>query len=375
MPASLIGPPEERAVKHARVAEYLESHDLDAAILSRRCNFSWYTCGAHNYVATACDAGNSWLLIDRNRATVLTNNIEATRLRAEDLSDTDIEIVEFPYHDPAKRSAAFDKATGSMRVAADAGVPGRVLPGLGEDFGHLRWTLTSWEMDRYRSLCEDVVACVEAAARRAEPRQSENDLAGMLSEAILARGCTPWVLLVAGDDRVRQHRHPLPTDRKIEQYAMLAVCAERSGLIAACTRLVSFGAVSEDLAARHEAVATVDAALILATCVGNALGDIFAEARDAYAAVGFAEQWRRHHQGGSCGYLPREVKAAPEEKTVVLADQAFAWNPSITGTKSEDTIVCTEEGPQLLAGPTDWPSVTGQWKGRSIPRPAILEKG
>ncbi|GAG12309.1 unnamed protein product, partial [marine sediment metagenome] len=35
----------ERRHKHARVAELLEALHLDAVLFSRRCNFSWYTCG------------------------------------------------------------------------------------------------------------------------------------------------------------------------------------------------------------------------------------------------------------------------------------------------------------------------------------------
>ncbi|MFP4080186.1 MAG: double zinc ribbon domain-containing protein, partial [Ectothiorhodospira sp.] len=48
----------------------------------------------------------------------------------------------------------------------------------------------------------------------------------------------------------------------------------------------------------------------------------FDTARAAYQQVGHGEQWRCHHQGGSCGYNPRDVKAAPGETTEALADQA-----------------------------------------------------
>ena len=182
----------------------------------------------------------------------------------------------------------------------------------------------------------------------------------------------PWVLLVAADERIEKHRHPLPTGKTVERRLMLVTCAERDGLISACTRLASFGPIGQELADKHRAVARVDAALITTTRPGRTLGQQFAEAQEAYRAVGFGDQWRLHHQGGSCGYLPREVLAGPGNETAIESDQAFAWNPSITGTKSEDTILCGPGGPRLLAEPTDWPGLTAEWKGQAISRPGIL---
>ena len=175
-----------------------------------------------------------------------------------------------------------------------------------------------------------------------------------------------------GDARVTRFRHPLPTDLVVEHYFMLVACAERDGLIAACTRLASFEPISAELARKHRVAATVDAALMSATRPGATLGAIFAQGQAAYEELGFPDQWRMHHQGGLIGYLPREMLALPGEQTAAAANQAFAWNPSVAGAKSEDTMLCTNDGPQLLAGPTDWPTLTAEWKGLQIARPDIL---
>ncbi len=363
---------QERSYKHQLVAAYLEQHHLDAVLLSRRCNFSWYTCGAHNHVAESADVGSSWLLVRKDSACVLANNIEATRLAGEELRGSGIEVVEFPWSDAAEQRQAFTRLLGSARLAADAMVPLIDAPTLGTDFDRLRWVLTAGEIQRYRALCNDTVSAVESVARSAKPLCREWDLAAELSAALRRLGCLPWVLLVGGDERLEQFRHPLPTDLKIHHRFMLATCAERGGLLAACSRLASFANIPPELARKHQAVTNVDVALIASTRPGITLGQLFIIAQETYAANGFPDQWRLHHQGGSCGYLPREVKAAPGNATTALADQAFAWNPSIRGTKSEDTILCRPDGGQLLAGPTDWPTITVRWRDHRIPRPDIL---
>jgi len=54
--------------------------------------------------------------------------------------------------------------------------------------------------------------------------------------------------------------------------------------------------------------------------------------------------------------------------------QAFAWNPSITGTKSEDTILTAPGGgaPEFLTQPLDWPATDVEWGGGTVARPDIL---
>ena len=172
---------EERKIKHQRVVDYLDAHSLDAAVLARRCNFNWYTCGARNYVNTAADAGNSFLVVTRDGAKVITSNIEAPRLRMEDLATAGIEVVEFPYFDSSKRDAAFKDVLGKLRAAADAPLPFEPLPALSGDFDRLRQTLTDGEIARYRDVCRDVVAAVEYVAQDAQPDTREHELAGMVA--------------------------------------------------------------------------------------------------------------------------------------------------------------------------------------------------
>jgi hypothetical protein len=55
-----------------------------------------------------------------------------------------------------------------------------------------------------------------------------------------------------------------------------------------------------------------------------------------------------------------------------LENQPFAWNPSITGTKSEDTILATSQGPQVITAAQDWPMVSVEGEDGAWQRPDIL---
>jgi antitoxin VapB len=93
----------------------------------------------------------------------------------------------------------------------------------------------------------------------------------------------------------------------------------------------------------------------------------------AYAETGFPDEWHLHHQGGPAGYEAREYIATPDSADVVSVGQAYAWNPSITGTKSEDTILVGEAGNEVLTAIENWPTLPVTVDGQEIARPAILE--
>jgi len=180
------------------------------------------------------------------------------------------------------------------------------------------------------------------------------------------------VNLIAVDERIFNFRHPLPTDKKLDRYVMLVLCGRRWGLVCSLTRMVYFGKLPDDIRHKAEAVARVDATMIAATRPGRTLGQVFTSAQEAYAAAGYADEWRLHHQGGPAGYEPREYIATPGCKDKVVAGQVYAWNPSITGYKSEDSVLINESGFEVLTAIPGWPLVEVDVAGQIIERPDIL---
>jgi antitoxin VapB len=255
---------------------------------------------------------------------------------------------------------------GSDGPAADA-VP------LDGAIARLRTPLLPPEIDRYRSLGRDLGAVIGAAARSVAAGCTEREAAGQLGGALLARGMRPIVLLVAADDRIARYRHPTPTDARWTRTLLLATCAEREGLVAAASRLVANGPPDADLVRRTDAAAGVEAALLEATRDGATGAQLFHAAASAYAAAGYPGEEALHHQGGAIGYRGREWVAHPRSGDRVIAAQAFAWNPTVTGTKIEETVILHADGRlEVITGSPDWPAIPIAVNGTSIAMPGIL---
>ena len=362
--------------KQQKLAAFLDQSDLDAVLLWQRPNFAWATGGGDNHILSASQVGVAAILATRTGRHCLTANIEADRIKDEELDGTDIAVHAYDWHStPGAGLASMlrDLGIDASRVASDdaAGAMGvRDMPG---EFVKLRWQLTEAERNRYLEGGARTAGAIEQACVSIEPGMDEMEIAGTLDHCMLAAGVTPVVSLVATDERIHKYRHPIPTGKKLKKHSMLVTCASFGGLITNVTRFVYFGNVPGDLAKKQQSVCNVDAAANFATRPGRSLGDILADIQQAYADEGVADEWKLHHQGGSTGYAGREVFATPGEQAEALKYQAFAWNPSITGTKSEDTIIVDDDGFEIVSGHSeDWPTVVGKCKDGELPRPGIL---
>ena len=351
------------------IAALLAENNLDALLLQRVSSFAWAACGAASYINTAATDGTASLLITPSGRYVLTTNIEAPRLEMEEkLAEQGWQIRPAPWH---TLSQELNQLAGGLRLGADTAVPGAV--DLSAAVTQLRTNLTPAEGARFQEVGRLSAQAMDEAVRLVRPGMSEYQIAGLLAKSAESRGVQAIVNLIATDERIYNFRHPLPTAKTLQKYAMLVLCGRRYGLVCSLTRLVHFGPVPAELRRKAEAVAYIDAVFHHGTRPGRRLSDVFAEAQAAYSDQGFAEEWRLHHQGGPASYEPRELIAVPDSTGLIAAGQAYAWNPSITGTKSEDTILVSENGYEVITDVEGWPTYTVSLEGRQIQRPAILE--
>ena len=353
-----------REVKRMRVRTFLEAHELDGILITLQPNFAWYTGGADSHVNVASEESIAELLVTRTEEHLFVNSTEHERLRREELQ-WDFPLVHLrPWWEEGVRLEHVRHYC-EGRVASDASE-------FREQFSTLRYTLLPVEVDRYRRLGKDVADSLWELRASVVHGMSEHDLAAEEASKLIRRDITPLVLLVAFDERIKEYRHPLPSDKKLRATVMMSVCGRRSGLVISATRMMSLQKLSEDVAVRSRSVAAIDAWLHRNTLPGVTVASLFDGLTKQYEKEGYPQEWRLHHQGGATGYTTRDFRASASCTKVVQEHQAYAWNPTISGVKSEDTILAEAAGPETLSADARWPSLEFEVDGSTVRRPDVL---
>lgn len=361
---------QEFKIKLSRLRRHLSKENKKGILINRQSNFSWLTTGGENRVVTTTESGAAELLVTNKKVYLVADNIEGVRITKEEIAGLDIEPLFFPWHETERKTKLLSAIAKPEQILSDNGSVEKTA-----DITPLHFPLTPPEITRYRILGKKVGESFNAAAKEIKLGDTEEKIAAVLAEILMAQGIYPAVLLIAADKRIEKFRHPIPTKNKLKKYVMLVVCGRQNGLIISATRLLSFGKITPELARKHQAVAYVDAAFILETRPGRTMAEIFTAGVSAYRDSGFPDEWRLHHQGGPTGYAGRYFRGTFTEKRKVVADSAFAWNPSITGTKLEDTILITgKRKPEIISTTPGWPTIETTYKSIKIRRPDILIK-
>jgi antitoxin VapB len=361
----------ELDAKHERLVEWLKVNGLAGVLIRRNENVAWLTGGAVELrVLTPCETGVAALLVTaEGKRYYFTTENEAPRLHDEEFGALDFEPILFPWWADETEATAARLAGGPL---------GSDTPGAGMtavSLAALREGLSETEIARYRWLGLETAAATVEALNEVEPGLSEYDLEAITANALLRRGILPSVYLYAVDDRILKYKHAVARGKRLKHYGMLNLCSRKWGLAISITRFIHFGAVPPELVARFEAAAQVNAALLNATRVGATAAELFNVAQSAYAAHGFPGEERYHHQGGATGYGEREWVATPKGTQVVVNNQAFAWNPSIRGGKTEDTVLLRDGVIENLTPTPELPVIaTDSVEGSAYAAAGVLVK-
>ena len=335
---------------------------LEAFVLRRNPNLAWAIAG-RSHVPTTIDAACFDLIITQDAAVAVTNVVEAPRLLAEELP-AEVSVQTVPWsqgRDPQLPSGS--------KVGSDQ--PGADRVDFGVEIEIIRGSLIAEDVERFRAICSAAASALGSAMKEVKSGDREIDVAALITSSLWRSNLEIAFLGIAGQERVRKFRHPLPTQSPVGNMVSASICAKHKGLIASVTRIVTFGPLDQEAISGYESIFKVEAAMFDATVVGKPFSDPINAAIAAYPLNGFdKDEWQNHHQGGPTGFLPRDWPANQGTARSIGQNQPIAWNPTGKGWKAEDTILATNSGVELLTNDPEWPSF--EVNGRT--RPFILQK-
>ncbi len=348
--------------KITQLREILQNRGFEAVEIKTQTNFSYFTRG-RGFIGLASVMACASLIVTMEKIFLVAENIEASRLHIEQLdSEPSVVVCEFPWDEPSKRDDLLSDIIGGLKVASEADLESELF--------NLRTVMTPYDLNDYRSLCKTTAEIVEKICMEIKPGITEYELAGALSMKLWSANIEPITLLIAFDDRALQYRHPVVTEKSLENYALVAVCGRRNGLIASVTRDVMLRP-DEVMFQKHAKCAQVFATFLAALKPGESLSDIYAKGILSYANQGYPMEFKEHHQGGLTGFVPREIRANIGINHIVRSGEVYAFNPSLQGAKCEETVLVTESGLEFMTYTGNYQYVECHVNGNAYKIPTV----
>jgi antitoxin VapB len=352
-----------RSVALQRARDVMAASGASGLVLTRPSSVAWASAGMNPPIDRTAGTDTVWLAIGPERYTVITTKVEKPRLLAE-LVPADVEVIAVDWFD--------DTALASAAARALDAAPATIASDSHAAFGHdvsdalvrSRLSLSEAEQLDLADLALDATYAVESALRSWRPGESDFDIAARIAAATEATGADAPVLLVGGDDRLANFRHPVANGARPARVVMAVLVARRGGLHVALTRYAATE-VGAAFMAGLERTQHIHAQTLDAVRVGSTHGEVMTRLTGAYDDAGWHDEWLNHYQGGPIGFGQREFEIAPGQTTSMWWDEpiapclAVAYNPSLPGgLKDEDTYLLSPAGDlQWLTTSGDWPTV------------------
>lgn len=356
----------EVEIKEERIRDLMADKLLDGIIIGKNHNFAWLTAGGNNRVVNNRETGASEILITNRDKYILTNNLEEKRLREEEVFKQNFTFLSRKWH----QEKSLDNLTSGLKLGSD--LLNKEVDYVESDLAELRYSLTEFELKRYKSLGKEIAEIITEVCFNLEKGMSEQQVAGMVAKRVWEIGAYPVSLLIAADERISKYSHPQPTAKEANNRIMISLAAQRQGLIVSLTRMVSFEALPYQLSEQLHDLYEIENGYLNGTQVGQQVNELFIEAVNKYKEFGYNPEWEFKDHGGSLGYRVRDYLVTDECEKEIQPNQPFAWTATLPGLKLEDTVVATESGPELITTSERWPTQSCEVCGQEWQRPEIL---
>lgn len=359
---------DELTEKHTRVVRLLDEQRLDGVWLAQPENFAWFTAGG-NLPLNNHGVG---LLVQKAATYLIAPISDGERILQEEIGGHGVELRPYDWHRPQTKVDILNRLTFGLRIGTDSVCANMNFEPTADSIQRLRQILTPAEQYRYRALTGELTRIVQTAIYQIKAGQSEREVAAAIAYQLLQADITAPQILIGADTRLRRYVDTPPTENRICEIAAISVIGQRDGLHATLTRLVAIDKISEEAATRHRAVSKVAAHYIHYTRPGRKLSETLAVGAAAYGQEGYAGEWEAHNQGGLIGYSSSELQATPDVQQQIEPYQVVAWQASIGGIKSEDTMMVLPDRIMVLTRTNDWPVIETKLDNDTYYQPDIL---
>lgn len=333
-----------------RLREYIKESKYDGVILGRRDNYKWITQDNNNEILTSTEVGVAYLIVLEDELILAADSSDYLRMK-EEQNTLEAECIQVSW---SKGAASYPREYArGRRMASDTDISG--TDNIQGDLTLLRMELNETEIERYREIGRLMANIVEDVITKARVGDKESDVAKQLKMRCIGAGVSPDCVLVGSDERILKYRHPAPTDKKIENSLMVVLGGEKYGLNISMTRMVYFGDIPDEIRKRMHAVQYVFASMQCIMEAGMSFAQYFDKVISLYEEAGYKNEWKEHHQGGPTGYGCREIVISPNSNGRIKNGYVFAWNPTIQGTKCEETTYLKDGKVEIFTDTGNWP--------------------
>ncbi len=349
---------QDAEIKRARVREYLANNDMDGVIVTTREHFAWLTGGGDNHVTFPTNIGFGAAVITDDKQYLIAHTMDAKRLVEEQTEGQGYEMVELRWFEGDIRLKALDLA--GKRVGSDTNFPG--CKEIYMDLVDMHYPMTNLEVGRTRWLATVADDIFSALGRSVYPGMTEKNIEAKLWNLHTIHGLEVDGMIVGSDGRCFKYRHPIATQKPLKKYLMLHSVARKWGLHCNLTRFVHFGKLGEEVEKIYECAANVEACIFQTIEPGMKFSTILENQKAWYAECGFEDEWKNHFQGGPTGYVIADGDRSLTNK-VVQNNQPYEWFITVTGTKTGELSLMTENGLEISS------YIHSSWPGRAITTP------
>ena len=346
--------------KENRVRNLLAKLGYESLLLTRRENFSWFTCGKRAVVSYITEDSPVYLLITPTRKYAVGFNMDVPRTMQEEICNQGFEPVSLPTYDidsspvglaKTKIEAAKDLAVG--RLTTDIKLEG--INGINTQITNAHTPFTSEEMERYREVGKEGMQILHDLALWVKPGMTEREIVAKMWEEYVKKDFDCNCMFATADERIKKFRHGVPTYKKTEKAVLLAPAVYKYGLNITITRMVYFEEPPEDIRRRMDGVIALQASVVSRTKIGTRLSVILNGIMAHFTELGYPEERDRHFHGGPQGYRVSYPERNMDPSETVISNTAFGWYLCISGTKSEETLLVDNDGTHIATFDPNYP--------------------